>query len=285
MTVELSPISDADVPEVAGFLHRHLNRRVSRGVWADALQAPWKADAPNHGFLLRDDGEVVGACLAFYSERTVRGRPERFCNLGAWSVLPSHRFHSLRLLKALLAQDGYHHTDLSPSGPVVALNERLGFRHLDTSSALVPNLPWPAVPGGGTATCDPVRVERGLSGPDLELYRDHSRALAARHLLVRRGGRAGYLMVRRVRRKNLPLFAAVLYAGDRSVVGRCWPAISRHLLVHHGIPFTLAERRIVGDPPGWSVPLRSARPKMFRSPSLEAADIDDLYSELTCVPW
>ena len=29
-----------------------------------------------------------------------------------------HRFHSLRLLKALLAQDGYHFTDLSPSGNV-----------------------------------------------------------------------------------------------------------------------------------------------------------------------
>ena len=58
----------------------------------------------------------------------IDGRVERFCNLGAWCVLPEHRFHALRLLKALLAQDGYHFTDLSPSGNVVGLNERLGFR-------------------------------------------------------------------------------------------------------------------------------------------------------------
>ena len=40
-------------------------------------------------------------------------------------------------------QDGYHFTDLSPSGNVVALNRRLGFTQLDTATALVPNLPWP----------------------------------------------------------------------------------------------------------------------------------------------
>ena len=75
---------------------------------------PWKVDAPNHGFMLRDGQRVVGVQLAFYSERLVAGRAERFCNLGAWCVLPEYRFHSIRLLMAVLAQDGYHFTSLSP---------------------------------------------------------------------------------------------------------------------------------------------------------------------------
>ena len=88
--------------------------------------------------LLDADGAIVGAHLAFYSEREIDGRAERFCNLGAFCVREEHRFHSLRLLKALLAQDGYHFTDLSPSGNVVELNRRLKFelaRHRDRAGA------------------------------------------------------------------------------------------------------------------------------------------------------
>ena len=97
---------------------------------------------------------IVGAHLAFYSERVIDGRLERFCNLGAWCVLPEHRFHALRLLKALLAQDGYHFTDLSPSGNVIGLNTRLGFRFLDTTATAIPNLPWPSRPGRDTISSD-----------------------------------------------------------------------------------------------------------------------------------
>ena len=77
------------------------------------MSASWKTEAPNYGFVLRDGRRVVGAYLAFYSERTIGGRTERFCNLASWSVLPEFRLHSVRLLRALLAQDGYHFTDFA----------------------------------------------------------------------------------------------------------------------------------------------------------------------------
>ena len=121
--------------------HAHLNASVPPAAWARALDVPWSVDRPNAGFMLVAGDAVVGVQLAFYSERIVDGRAERFCNLGAWCVLEEHRFHAMRLLKALLAQDGYHFTDLSPSGNVVGVNERLGFRFLDTTTVLMPNLP------------------------------------------------------------------------------------------------------------------------------------------------
>jgi len=107
MTVELAAITDPDVAVVAAFLHANLNARVPASVWRRAMSVPWKVEAPNHGFMLRDGQRVVGVYLAFYSERVVAGRAERFCNLGAWCVLPDFRFQSVRLLKALLAQEGY----------------------------------------------------------------------------------------------------------------------------------------------------------------------------------
>ena len=118
MSLEISPIADAEMDAVASFLHRNLNNRLSVSEWLSAMSAPWKADAPNSGFMLRDGERVVGVYLAFYSERTIAGRTERFCNLASWAVHKDFRVHSVRLLKALLAQDGYHFTDLGPSGNV-----------------------------------------------------------------------------------------------------------------------------------------------------------------------
>jgi hypothetical protein len=282
MAIRVSPISGADVGAVAEFLHANLNSRVPAAAWARAMDVPWKVDAPNHGFMLFEDGTVVGAYLAFYSERLVDGRPERFCNLGAWCVLPDRRFHSLKLLRALLAQEGYHFTDLSPSGSVVPINTRLKFEFLDTEAVLVPNLPWP---GLGRVTSDPAVIDRTLTGPDLEIYRDHAGAAAANHVLLRRGDDWCYVVFRRDRRKNLPLFASVLYVSNPALFRRMSRSFARYLLLRHGIPFTLVETRIAGHRPGPSIALKSPRRKMFKSDRLRPEHIDYLYSELACVAW
>ena len=114
----------------------NLNPRVTADQWARAIHVPWTVDAPNAGFmLLDDDDEVVGAYLAFYSDADDRRRAASASATWArGACCEEHRFHSLRLLKALLAQDGYHFTDLSPSGNVVELNARLKFQLLDTTT-------------------------------------------------------------------------------------------------------------------------------------------------------
>ena len=285
MTVEVRPITDPDTEAAATFLHERLNQRVSASEWLRAIRVPWSVDAPNHGFMLLTDGAVVGVYLAFYSQRLIAGRAERFCNLGAWCVRPEYRFHSARLLKALLAQDGYHFTDLSPSGNVVPLNSRLKFRFLDTATALVPNLPWPTWPGRCRISADRAVIEKSLSGPELDVFRDHARAGAAHHLLLRIGDESCYVIYRRDRRKRLPLFASILHVSDPSVFRRCTGALARYLLLRSGVLVTLMELRTVGDRPRASVLLRSPRRKMYRSGHLEPDQIDDLYSELACVPW
>ena len=100
---------------------------------------------------IHDPGRAArrGTLLALHSERLVEGRVERFCNMGSWCVLPDYRSRSILLLESLLAQDGYHFTVLSPDvGPQENPLAWHRFRFLDTSAALIPNLPWPACPAG-----------------------------------------------------------------------------------------------------------------------------------------
>lgn len=284
MAVRVTPITGADVNAVAGFLHSELNQRVPAAAWARAVNVPWAVDAPNHGFMLRTDtGEIVGAYLAFYSEREIEGRTEKFCNLGAWCVREEHRFHSLRLLKALLAQEGHHFTDLSPSGNVVPINSRLKFEFLDTTTVLAPNLPWPGPPF--RVTGNPAVLAHTLRGRDREIYDDHKNTAAAHHVLLRDGDEHCHVIFRKDRRKGLPLFASVLHVSDKDVFRRAAHAFGRHLLLRHGIPATLMELRVTGHRPLLAKELSSPRRKMFRSDKLAHDQIDYLYSELVSVAW
>lgn len=283
--VEIKPITSADVRDVAEFLHVRLNASIPTEEWAAAITPSWAIAQPNHGFLLRAGERLVGAYLAFYSEREIAGQRERFCNLAAWCVLDEYRSLGLRLPKALLAQEGYHFTDLSPSGNVVALNSRLKFCHLDVATALVPNLPWPLWSRRVRVYSEPRQIAKTLRGHDLEIYRDHACAAAARHVVVLESGRPCYVIFRRVRRKNLPLFASILYVNDKELFGRVAKHVLRHLLLRYGIPITLAELRVVGARPNPSIMLKSPRPKMYRSANLRPDQIDYLYSELTCLAW
>ena len=105
------------------------------------MTATWNVAAPNLGYLLRDGGQCVGAVLALYSERLIGGRLERFCNIGTWCVAESYRAQSLALISAVLNQDGYHFTVLSPNEGPQEILPWLKFRFLDTAAVLVPNLP------------------------------------------------------------------------------------------------------------------------------------------------
>jgi len=281
MTVELTPITDADVAAVAEFLHANHNDRVPWDLSCSA--APWKVGAPNHGFMLRDGQRVVGTLLALYSERLVAGRVERFCNMGSWCVLPDYRSRSILLVKALLAQEGYHFTVLSPDEGPQEILAWLRFRFLDTSAALIPNLPWP-LPGRTRISADPDVIERTLDGTELALYHDHAQALAAHHLVLIRGQDSCYVMYREFRYKGVPVFAIILHVSNPDLFHRALIPLTRHLLVRHGLVATLAELRIIEHKPQLSFKLNNW-PKMYRSSSLEPGQIDYLYSELVCVPW
>ena len=166
------------------------------------MTPPWDVEQPNHGYLLRENGHVVGAYLAFYSERVIDGHPRRICNLGAWCVADEHRASGLRLLRSLLRQRGYTFTDLSPNRNVVALNTRLGFAPLDTATALVPNMPWPVRSRGVRVVDAPNEIDGLLCGRDLTIYRDHA-ATAAHHVVLAKGDRSCYVMFRRDRRTSV----------------------------------------------------------------------------------
>ena len=281
MSIQVSPIAESDLPGVAEFLSAEFpyGPREPAETWERALDTSWPAPRPNRGFMAHDGGSIVGVYIAQYSEQEVRGARERFCNLGVWHVLPEHRTHSIGLIRAMLGQEGYHFTDLSPADTVVPINERLGFQTLDTRAVVVPCLPWPTLPGRATVISDPEALEEALSGRDLEIYHDHREIAALCHVAIVAGGSCCYAVLRPDRRRGLPVLT-LLYAGEPEILCRQARRLGRHLLFHRRVVAYIAEQRLIGCRPRPSLVDPAPRTRMFRSDRLRAEDIGYLYSEL-----
>jgi hypothetical protein len=283
VAVELRPITDADLDRVAGFLYECMDSSVPAADWRRLVEVPWEFERPNYGFMLTDGDAVVGAYLAYYSERRVADEVVRVCNLGTWCVTGSHRLHSLAMLRALLAQEGYVFTDLTPDATVISLNERLGFERLEGPAAVVPCLPWPRRPGV-LISSEPAVVEGSLSGDDLVVFRDHAGCAAARQVVLGQDEERCLVVFRRESRRGAPL-AILLHVSDPALYRRHVRALGGHLLAHHRVLAQVAERAVVAEAPPGSL-RRSPPRRMARYPEPgERPAVDYLYSELTRITW
>lgn len=283
----LGPINDSDLPDVATFLGTNFPPDTPPDEWAAAWQQTVNTDgsnAPNHGFMLRAGNEVVGAYPAIYSTRTINGRTEQFCNLAVWFTSPRYRHHSIRMLKAIIAQDGWHFTDLTPIEAVQKLNLRLGFKYLDTTTRLVPNLPWPWLPNQVKVSSNPTLIDSSLTGEARTFYRDHARCKWARHLVLVKDDQSCYVQWRRERHKNLPIFSSIRYVSNPAFLRQAYPVVGRHLLVRFGAVGTLVEDRVIGGKIHPSLAIRKAKARMYKSDTLHPENIDYLYSEITSAP-
>ena len=198
-------------------------------------------------------------------------------------MLPDYRSWSISLLKTVLGQEGYTFTVLTPDTGSQEILGWFGFRVLDTVAAVIPNLPWPALPGQTKVSADPVVIGRTLTGTQFALYRDHEKALAARHLVLTRGHDSCYVIWREAIYGKKPV-AQILHVSNPALFHRSLLSLARHLLVRHRLVATLVELRMVDYKPYLSVTY-NVWPKMYRSTSLAPEQIDYLYSELVCVPW
>lgn len=273
-TVE--PITGDTLPEFAAFLHRHLGFDRSVEEWVVGLKPDWMQTPPNHGFLLRDQGKIVGGIGALYADRKVDGEAVRTCNITSWCVMDAYRQQSMRLAMAVIGQAGYHFTDLSPTKVVGDTLRFLKFKSLDERQVVSLNLPlWPM--DGLRTVVRPEDIAECLKGDALRAYLDHCRYPWLRHVLVGREGSWCHVIYKRRDFKRMPA-SAILYASDKTLLASGWRRLARHLLAQ-GLITTHIDYRFLGQRP-WPSAVRSGfNQKVFLSERLRDDQIDYLYSE------
>lgn len=271
----IEPITDATLAEFAAFLEAHMPARRAADDWVRGLATHWGETRPNYGFLMRDQGEVVGGIGALYADRVIRGQPERFCNITSWCVLDSHRKYGMQLAMAIVGQAGYHFTDFSPTRVVAGVLQFLNFRALDEGVAVIPNLPW--LLGSGRVVTDPREIERLLPAAQAAIWRDHRAFPWLVQLIVGEPSAWCHVIYKRRRFKGMAC-ADIVYVSDAPLFSRYLGGLCRHFL-RRGMTTTHVETRMLESPPRLSRIRRGFIAKQYLSPTLAPADIDYLYSE------
>ncbi len=274
----IEPVTAANLDAFGAFLHRHLNARLDGPAFVKALTPSWpgSSQAGNHGFLLRDAGEIVGGIGALYAERSLRGRVVRSCNITSWCVLEAYRQHSTRLAMSILAQPGYLFTDFTPTAVVGQTLRFIRFEPLDERQYLLPNLPRPAA--GSVLATEP-QIESRLDDAELLAHwREHRGFPWLNHVFVGAPGSWCHVIYKRARERQLPC-ARVLHVSHPERLSALWPRLATHLL-RRGLLATQIESRLLPQPPALRHDRSGFNAKVFRSDDVAAAEVDCLYSEL-----
>ncbi len=273
----IEPITDATLPAFASFLQQHMQGNRSAADWERGLRNQWTSDLSNFGFMLKNDqDEIVGGIGAYYADRFIRGKPEKFCNITSWCVLDTYRQQSMKLAMTVIKQPGYHFTDFSPTKVVGGTLKFFKFQEMDDAQAVVLNLPGVSL-NGGRLLDRATDIESALSGSALKTYQDHAVFPWLKHVLIGSPGEWCHVIYKRSTFKHIPA-ATILYLSDRHLFSRHFRRLSTFLLLR-GMVSTHVECRMLDAIPWPSVIRSGFNRKVFLSGSLDSGDIDYLYSE------
>ncbi|WP_426434428.1 acyl-CoA acyltransferase [Bradyrhizobium genosp. P] len=185
-------ITEQDLDAVGDLLTRGFVHR-PRGYWMRGLQRQAARGvppgAPRFGYLMEQDGQVVGCLLLICGYKTIDGAIAETCNVSSWYVDPA--FRNFAALFASMVQKRKHVTyfNITPIRPTWPILEAQGY--VSYCSGLYFSLPWLSWHGatmsvervtGGRAPVD------GLSADDAAMLRRHAEYCNL-SLVCRGGGR------------------------------------------------------------------------------------------------
>jgi hypothetical protein len=149
--------------------------------------------------------------------------------------------------------------------------------------AIWPHLPWPfARLAGIRVVTDAEQIERLLNPDDAKAYRDHRHLPWLKHAAVGRPEAWCYVVWKHTRLHGIT-GAMVIALSDSELFLDYRRALGSHLLVHHGLSYTRVESRLLPRLPALRIELSGYRNKVFRSETLTAEDMSNLYSELVAL--
>ncbi len=279
------PIAAGDIAEILDLLQENWPR-ISPAEWRALFDHSWDGDDPDLGFVLVGDGAIQGYLGTIYSTRSIEGRSHRLCNITSWYVREPYRGSSLRLFMAMLRQASVV-TVQTPSKSTQPVLQASGFRSLDSARHLYfPLLHIETLFRGFSlkVKSGAGEIEPHLDAGDRKIMADLAGTGCGQFYL---GDGEGYCYL--VTKKRQQRFAGVrlavsdvLYCSDRKLLCR---HLERFVLAVLGRERTVAmigDERILGKKSRRGV--RIPFDKYFRSSTLEARQIDNLYSELVLLP-
>ncbi|WP_062012844.1 GNAT family N-acetyltransferase [Aureimonas sp. AU4] len=267
------PAGEADIEPVADLLHRLMNPKISPARWRRVLDDPWRPAGFERGWLVEDEGRIVGFMATIYSQRPTRLGARLFCDLGAWYLQRAYRGTGIgeALLRAGMARADTTYVTLTARRATGRRIRALGFQILDEHREVFsPRSPRRVAPLRLLA--DPARLDADAR----RRLADHE-GLGLRSAIVAADGPAALVLLHLKRKGEDVLHHDLLHCGDPAILANHAQALA-DLLVAEGV--LAVDRRFLppGGAGGAAEPIALAR--WFRpADGVEASDVDLLYNE------
>src|SRR5262249_39524703 len=295
-------VTDEMIPQVREFLSSRKEFGFCRE-WNGVFRYPWKQGNFPYGYAIVHEGNVIGFAGTLFCERVIGGSNVVYCNLSVWVVDENHkgaRSLAVALLAGALKTQNAVVTCFTANETAQKSLKKIGFKSIDAQQIALPTLtsywPWKNKdPGEVIFDLEP--IEPYLNEKDRKIFHDHKN-LNCTHLLARDTITNQYCYVigttTPLRLRKLPWPARILlqgffsgcsclnvcYASDSAFLAENIRMISQRLWKHRKIVALRYDSRLI------SGRLSALEYKMpterlcFGLKDFQAAEIDDLYSEL-----
>jgi hypothetical protein len=198
-------------------------------------------------------------------------------------VKEQHRGDSLALLTKILALKGVEITNLTPTPALLEMFQKLKYTLFDRSERILFACPTPALARLGTILTDPEAIS-AVAGDEVRRFvRDH-RLPYNRHVLVRSAEGDCYVMFDRsyktVRGSTRLPFARVHHLSNARVFARhAARLVVKVMATSRVVGMIIEERMLRGETIWHSIGRPGDRQGSFRSNTITADDVDNLYAE------
>lgn len=286
MTVRAETATPGNFAEVLPLFATFRNPPIGEKYWRRLFHYAWPCADRQRGFLLRDGARVVGFYGTILDERTIGGRVEKFANLTSWVTLPDYRNHSLRLFEAVAAIEDRTLTCFTALPATYPLYRRFGFADLEDQWIVTLPTLSPTRPDGwlrGRIITDLERIQQQLEEPEATLVR-HLASDLCHPLLVTHRGQQCLVFYTRTKGRRFH-FSRIHYLGNREVFLACLDHLRwRMALANRALLIAIDARLLDGEIPRGARLTRLAQRAVYRSRTLQPAQIDSLYTELVLLP-
>lgn len=257
---------------------------MSAAEWRNLLLYPWRSARRDIGLGLFDGESLVGFLGTIFSDRAIDGRTRRFCNLHSCFLKPGFQARSALLLFAALSEPDCTVTVFTATPRVQTILQTAGFSALEVRCRAYP--PLPSLPGArrnGARILSGTAAEPMLAAHDRELVADHQ-PYACNHFVVAAESEYALMITkRRLVRTMPPLYASdVLHLGNPTLAVMHFEQLKAAVLRAERTVMLRIDERMLGAKPPPAIRRRKAL--YFRSETLTAPEIDNLYSELVLLP-
>ncbi|MGA2296885.1 MAG: hypothetical protein ABSG15_04970 [FCB group bacterium] len=256
------------------------NPNLNKEDWNKLFIKHCDTDEDYFGFVLMDDNKVVGFLGAIFSDRVIRDKIYKFCNMTAWVVKKEYRSYGILLINQFNKLTEYTITDLTPTYGAYDVFKKFEYKDLDNFIKLF--IPFPNFKifnKDYRIYFDNEIIRSILNDNDIKIFSDHLK-FKKNNVVICCKNNYCYLIISITKRKGIRL-AHIHYISNKTLFYDSFNIFRLKLCLKFKVFGIIIDERFVETLNIFgSFKVKLKLSGLYKSNELERKDIDILYSEL-----